>query len=153
MYLLNFYASTISSLSNSSSNFFKSTFQSISFLRNSIKSNGGLHLILRSLNQFLLKKINFFKFSICQQHFLRLVRISTKENIFSVFIWHPTIPKIYQAKTPIVGNIASYFYHNWRGHLMSLTSNWYLLKINSPLLISFFVNSHVLAICLNIFKL
>jgi hypothetical protein len=46
---------------------------------------------------------------ICQQHFLRLVRIPTKENILSIFIWDPTIPKIYQAKNPIVGNIASCF--------------------------------------------
>ncbi len=150
---MNFYSSTISSLSNSPSNFFKSSSQSISLLRNSTKLDGGLHHIIKSLSQFFWTKINFFKFSICQRHFLRLVRIPTKENILSIFIWDPTIPKIYQAKNQTIGNITSCFYHHWKGHLMSLTSNWYFLKINNPLLISSFVNSFVLVICLNISKL
>jgi hypothetical protein len=72
----------------------------------------------------LLTKINFSKFFVCKDIFLRLVRIPNKEKILSVSICDPTIPKICQAKNPIVGNIASCFCHHWKGHFMSLTSNW-----------------------------
>jgi len=150
---LNFYTSTTSSLSNSLSNYFNSSSMFISFSRNSNKLNGDLHPILRTLGQFLLTKINFYKFSICKWHPLRLVRILVKENILIVLICNPIIPKIYQAKNPIIGNIALRFCHHWRGRLMSLTSIWYFLKIRSSLVISFFTNSLVLVICSNISNL
>jgi len=100
-----------------------------------------------------LTKINFSKFSICKWHLSNLIKIIVKEEILSLFICNPTIPKICQAKNPIVRNIASCFCHHWRGDLMSLTSNWYLLKIRSSLLTSSSIGSLVLTIYSNISKL
>ncbi len=37
------------------------------------------------------------------------MKILAKEKILSIFIWESTIPKIWQAKNPIVGNIVSHF--------------------------------------------
>ncbi len=130
-YLLKFYTSTTSSLSNSPSNSFNSSSRSTSFPRYSIKLDGNLQPIIGSLSQFLLTDVNFFKLSICKWHLLRLVSIPTKEKVISISIWDPITPKICWAKNPNVGNITSRFYHHRRWHLMSLTSNWYLLKTNS----------------------
>jgi hypothetical protein len=88
-----------------------------------------------------------------QQHLLRLVRILAKENILFKKKCDPTIPKICLAKNPTVKNIVSCFYHHWRGHLMSWTSNWYFLKIRSSLLTSSSTGSFVLIICSNTSKL
>jgi hypothetical protein len=150
---LNFYTSTTSSLVNSRSNSSNSSSKSISLSKNYNK-DGDLHPILGSLGQFLLTKINFSKFFVCKWHVLRLVRILAKEKMFSISIWDPIIPKICQAKSPTIGNIASCLCHHWKGYLMSLTSNWYLLKIKNSLLTSFYMvslTSH--SICSNISKL
>jgi hypothetical protein len=45
-----------------------------------------LQPILGSLGQFLLTKINLSKKLYCKRHLLRLVRILTNENIFSISI-------------------------------------------------------------------
>ncbi len=150
---MNFYTSTTSSFSNSPSKSSNSTSKFISLSRNSNKLDGDLHPILRPLSQFLLTKINFSKFFICKWHLLRLIRIPVKENILFVSICNSIILKICWAKKQTIRNIASCFYHHWRGHLMSLTSNWYLLKMRSSLLISSSFGSLVIVVYSNISKL
>ncbi len=118
------YNSTTSSLSKVPSKSSNSFSKLISLSIKSTKLKGDLQPILGSLAQFLLTKINLPNFFDCKQHFLRLVRISTNENILFVSIWDPTILKIYLAQKQIVGNMLSCFSHHCSGHLMSLISTW-----------------------------
>jgi len=106
--------------SNSSNSFSKPKFIWI----NLTKLKGNLHPSIGSLGQFLLKKIKFSKVFYCKQYLLTFVSMHVKENFLSISIWNPTMPKIWQAKKPIVGNMASCFPHHWRGHLISLGSTW-----------------------------
>jgi len=119
---------SISSFSNSLSNSFNSSSKFISLSRNFNKLDEDLHSIQGSLSQYLLTKINFSTFCICKRHLVKLVRIPTKEKIVSIYICDPTIPKICWAKNSTIENITLCFYHHWKKHLMSLTSNWYFLK-------------------------
>jgi len=68
-------------------------------------------------------------------------------------IWDPTIPKIWQARNPIVGNMDSCFCHHCKWHFISFTSIWYCLKMINSLFTSFFTSSFVLVVCSNISKL
>jgi len=65
-----------------------------------------------------------------------LISILANEKIHFVSICDPTMPKIWWVRKPIVRNIVSCFSQYWKGHLMSLTSNWYLLKISNSILTS-----------------
>ncbi len=91
-----------SSSSNSSS---KLTLVSIK----SIKLERDLQPILRPFGQFLLTKLTLSKFFNYKLHLLRLINIQAKENILSISIWDPAIPKIDLSHKTIVGNIFSSF--------------------------------------------
>ncbi len=54
-------------------------------------------------------------------HRFKLLKILAKEKILSIFIWESTIPKIWQAKNPIVGNIVSCFFPLYLFHIHLIT--------------------------------
>jgi hypothetical protein len=84
---------------------------------------GDLHPSLGSLGQVLLTKIKYLKLSY-KWHLLKFVNMPAKEKIIYVSICDPTMFKIWWAKKPTIGNMASCFLHHWRRHLMSLGSTW-----------------------------
>jgi len=151
-YLLKFYTSTTSPF-HSPSNSYNCFFRSISFLRNSTKLDGDLQPILRSLGQFLLININFSKFSVCKWHRLNLISIPTKDLFLFFSNLRSNNIQNLLGRNPIIRNIVSCFCHHWRGNLISLTSNWYLLKTNNSIFTSSSVGSLVLTICSKTFKL
>jgi hypothetical protein len=116
------YNSKISSSSKAFPNFSNSSSKLRLVSIKYTKLERDLQLILKSLRQFLLTKINLSKFSDCKQHLLRLARTPANESIFFVSIWDPTIPKIHLAQKPTIWNVFSCFTHHYSGHLMSLTS-------------------------------
>ncbi len=121
-----------------------------SFSMNSTKVDGILHPILGSLGQFWLTKINLSKFSDCNRHILKLVKIPTREKMFLVSIWELKTLKICFAKMLATWNLDSCFSHHWRRFFISFTSTWNLLKSNNPLVTISFV---VLALLLVVWKI
>jgi hypothetical protein len=71
--------------SNATSNYFNSSSKFPSIPISSKWLEGDLQPTLQSLGQFLFTKIKFLKFS-DYKHFLKLVRMLTKENILSISI-------------------------------------------------------------------
>ncbi len=84
--LFKIYNSTISSFSKAFSNFSNSSSKLRLVSIKSTKLERDLQLILESLGQFLLTKINLSKFFDCKRHLLKLVRTLANENILYVSI-------------------------------------------------------------------
>ncbi len=143
--MYSFHTSLTSSLSKwflNSSNFLK-IYTSLS--RNSTKLNGDLYPTLGSLGQFVFTHINLKIFNL--QTSLKVNRYSNQgKNSFSFILWSNNAQNFTNSKT-IVRNITSYFSDHQRRDLMSLTSNWYYLKIKNSLLINSFASSFIFVIC------
>jgi hypothetical protein len=86
------FKSTISSLSKAPSNCSNSSYRSTFIPISSKRLEGDLQPTLQSLGQFLLTKINFFKFSDCKWHLPKLVRILAKEKIFFIYFLRTNNP-------------------------------------------------------------
>ncbi len=84
--LFKIYNSTISSFSKALSNFSNSSSKLRLVSIKSTKLERDLQLILESLGQFLLTKINLSKFFDCKRRILKLVRTLANENILYVSI-------------------------------------------------------------------
>jgi hypothetical protein len=95
------FKSTISSLSKALSNCSNSSYRSPSILISSKRLKRDLQPTLQSLGQFLFTKINFFKFSDCKRHLLKLVRILAKEKILSFFFENQQSLKSNKQKTQL----------------------------------------------------
>ncbi len=108
--------------------FFQFSSESLSTSMNSTKLEGDLQLILGLLCHFLLTNINFSKFFYYNLYLFKFVRILAKEKILLISIQDPTMPKIYQKRNPILGNINSCLCHRCKGHFISFTSNWYFFE-------------------------
>jgi hypothetical protein len=70
----------------------------MSLSRNFNKLDGILHLILGSLGQFFLTKINFSKFFVCKRQLLRLIKIPTKKKSFLFLLMIQQSPKSIELK-------------------------------------------------------
>ncbi len=102
LFFSTFYMSTISSCSNEPSNSSNSFSKPKYVWINSTKLENSLHPSLGSLDQFF----------DCKWHLLRFVSMHVKEKIVSVLVCDLTMPKIWQAKKPTIGNMAPCFsYH------------------------------------------
>ncbi len=84
--LFKIYNSTILSFSKALSNFSNSSSKLRLVSIKSTKLERDLQLILESLGQFLLTKINLSKFFDCKRRILKLVRTLANENILYVSI-------------------------------------------------------------------
>ncbi len=115
--------------SNSSNSYSKSKSKSINFT----KLLGTFQATLASFGQLLLEKINFSKLSCYKQHLFKLVRILTRENIFLISIWKPTIPNICITKKPTIENMVSCFLYHSKGHLISFLHPLDFFKISTIL--------------------
>jgi hypothetical protein len=83
--ILLIYSLETSSFSKSPSNCRNSCFRLPSISINFTKLDGALHFILGLFGQFLLTKINFSKFSVCNLHLLKVVNIPLEEKILFLF--------------------------------------------------------------------
>jgi esterase/lipase superfamily enzyme len=93
--ILHIYSLKTSSFSKSLSNCRNFFYRFPSISKKIIKLDGVLHFTLGLFGQFLLTKISFLKFSVCNLHLLKVVNIPFKEKILSVLICDPRMHMTY----------------------------------------------------------
>lgn len=95
------------------------------------RSKGLKHPTLGSFNHFLLIKMSQLKWSICNLHFLNVVRTPAIKNIHSISIWLIWIPRIYCANIAKVGNLCFSSHHQNNTLLQLSTSTLYHQNMSS----------------------